>query len=549
MSPKAEPRMKKRRCTRSEGSPMPGSGGVPVLFASAAASSSPFTYTSLSALESMAPTTPPKSESDVAAMVLEQQPGVHDNKCEGEDQVDKQTLADENTCQGKKAGVQAAIDKTATEQVGVECNKVVNARYGANVASRFGAQFSLELGAWIEDTVGAITEDNNVALLEAQSGCKVEEMQENQIADFMGKVGKESWKQSGKESMKSLTANETKELDRLQRAVDAGSFETKSYIGNKLRDFLKLDATEAAKYKKMNRVEAASFRASWAASELQVFRETRRATTSWRRVDTTRGHYYNFARLVKLFGGWHSKEAISGAIKTAQKCLCMGPPWIFVHPQSELVTYLLLEYSFQEDFEKSWQKFQDERSDGKLEPRTKNVAVVANDKYQEEHGAIEGKTKAPVMTTNAKIEVKKAKEASPASGKGRANDSKSSCGDSEQTAATLWKEAGKLKTRFQAASCAYMELRQKIRAGGAWSWAVGVNSDRLTAAMQAVKERFTDFHAEFVMTSDVSRFRKQFANAKCETELAAFLALSGWINSLCKVVSSLQRAHAEIQRA
>ena len=72
----------------------------------------------------------------------------------------------------------------------------------------------------------------------------------------------------------------------------------------------------------------------------------------------------NFARLVNFWGGWKAEEAIKGSVAAAQKCLCMGPPWLHVHPQAGFVEFLILDFGFTEDFRQAWEQFRTDYSAG-----------------------------------------------------------------------------------------------------------------------------------------------------------------------------------------
>ena len=45
----------------------------------------------------------------------------------------------------------------------------------------------------------------------------------------------------------------------------------------------------------------------------------------------------------------------------------MGYPWVKRHPQSNLVSFLILEMGFDEMFEQSWSHYREEYTQGKIE--------------------------------------------------------------------------------------------------------------------------------------------------------------------------------------
>ena len=76
--------------------------------------------------------------------------------------------------------------------------------------------------------------------------------------------------------------------------------------------------------------------------------------TSWRRVDTTTAVYRPFGKIVQDLGGWGDALAIAGATKGCSKCLILGPPWWRIHPQTEMLEFIILEGSWEETFSKKW---------------------------------------------------------------------------------------------------------------------------------------------------------------------------------------------------
>ena len=156
-----------------------------------------------------------------------------------------------------------------------------------------------------------------------------------------------------------LSANEKKQNNLLDKAVDEGSFCTKSGLGNRFRADHKKGTPEGDAYALLSRGEAATFRLQWAQGELQKLDEKRQHSQSWKRVDRTKGRYRPFGRLVIDFGGWGDKAAVQGAATAASKCMMMGAPWVHRHPQTNLLEYLVLEIEWEEEFSQAWGTFND----------------------------------------------------------------------------------------------------------------------------------------------------------------------------------------------
>ena len=86
-------------------------------------------------------------------------------------------------------------------------------------------------------------------------------------------------------------------------------------------------------------------------SPLQVFKKQR---TGWCRKDVTTAKYRPFGRLVVDLGGWNDPLAIQGATTGCSKALILGKPWYRIHPQTEMLEFIILEDGWQEEFMRCW---------------------------------------------------------------------------------------------------------------------------------------------------------------------------------------------------
>jgi hypothetical protein len=430
----------------------------------------------------------------------------------------------------RKELVQDPPDLPDEPRCGLWANDQLHHRQPDTVVSNGGSRFDLNLGAWIQHTADAVANDKGLAAFEKDIGKKLTEDTVVEAMEMMVKIASEHKKIGHVMDEANLTPVERKEYARLQAAAKAGSFDTQSYLGNQFRKFLKSHPEKDEQYKCQNRAEAAEFRASWLKDSLEKWKEQRRETNSWSRVDTTQGHYMNFARLVKFWGGWKADEAIKGSVAAAQKCLCMGPPWLHVHPQAGFVEFLILDFGFTENFKQAWEQFRTEYSAGD------NVAAK-----QLEDPAAE------VPEKNAKKNKgESAAEAEPKEKKQRGSKTEEKPAQKDKVTkstliiekldnAGLWREANKLKSKFQQASSAFMEVSDKIAHDPAWDWHQGKNEARLTEAHTAIKNVLTDFHKRYMMSADVGSMKKSYSTATCEIELRSFLRTADLVDNLALV--------------
>ena len=413
------------------------------------------------------------------------------------------------------------------------------------VLTSSGAQFDLTLNRWISTTAESIDDGLGLATFEKDFGKPINEKTVADAMKFMVQIAAEHKKVGHLMDEATLSPVERKEYARLKTAAEAGSFKTKSYLGNQFRAFLKSHPEKQEMYQCQKRSAAAEFRASWVADNLEQWTEQRREVASWCRVDHTLGKYMNFARIVKLWGGWKSDEAVKGAVTAAQKCLCMGPPWLHVHPQAGFVEFLILDFGFDEKFSQAWEHFRTDYSTGdNAEPPPAIVAPpVPNetkDATKKKGGGAAGAEEKTLKKARTGGETK-AEKAPP-----KDKTPKSTIVISKLDNARLWREANKLKTKLQQASSAWMEVADKIANDPDWAEFQGKSYERLKASHTAVKNTLTDFHKAFMMCADVALMKKNYSTATCEIELASFLKTADLVDVLADSAARICKAERDL---
>jgi hypothetical protein len=328
-------------------------------------------------------------------------------------------------------------------------------------------------------------------------------------------------------------------------------------LGNKFRDAFKKGSEQGTEYHKLKRTEAAAFRLQWCKKELKVMTEKYVHKRAWTRVDRTRGTYKPFGRMVIDWGGWTWPEAISGSVTAAHKCLAMGAPWIQKHPQSDIVEFLILENSYQEDFVNSWAEFKETVTNkgtgtidkGTTDPDKKDAGsgkIEDDDKNPDktELGKKNGGEKIPEKTDPGKKNGGKKIPEKPSPAKQDDDDRK--------RMADLVKEAMKIKGKFQAASSSYVQLHQTITSEPAWDWVK--NSPRMTELDKLkgdVQAMLNPWHREFVTNNDASAMaavKKKYSNDRITVELQSFVRISNQVEQLATMTARIYTSFAELNK-
>jgi hypothetical protein len=215
-----------------------------------------------------------------------------------------------------------------------------------------------------------------------------------------------------------------------------------------------------------------------------------------------------------------------------------------------MICFLILDFSFSEEFAQSWQHFREEYSKG----------LTGYGGASPSKGTGKLQDKGTGGDDVGKKDGKKGEESTPRKDGGRDPKPKPEPKPAKLPAAkvapqgmdinTLWREGQKLKSKFQEASCTFVELNEKILSEPSWAWASGTSHGQLVAAQKAVKDKFSEWHKEFVMSPNINTFKKAYPTARAQTELVSFLTLlEEPISKLIGFCNSLQRAHAEMAKS
>ena len=180
----------------------------------------------------------------------------------------------------------------------------------------------------------------------------LETLQENLTSALQGELEAQGTTQDGEHEWVpriDLTAHESARYQALKNVLETGQWDSRSSLANRMR----------AKYpnikmKSLTPDEARKWQVKFCTEEMQELTVVKTQETSWRRVDTTTAVYRPFGRIVQKLGGWGDALAIAGATKGCSKCLILGPPWWRIHPQTEMLEFIILVGSWEETFSKKW---------------------------------------------------------------------------------------------------------------------------------------------------------------------------------------------------
>ena len=144
-----------------------------------------------------------------------------------------------------------------------------------------------------------------------------------------------------------------------ERALREGNVKADNSLG---KEFSRAHAAGTAagdQYRGCVGIEAKKkFRLQWAEARYKETVLTRTQTTSFTRVDSTRGVYRSFARIVVEEGG--DAAARKAALLLCSRAARLGGDWVRYNALTSRYDYLYLEHQWQEDFTKAWSLYQRE---------------------------------------------------------------------------------------------------------------------------------------------------------------------------------------------
>jgi len=434
---------------------------------------------------------------------------------------------DEGREKAAAAAAAASEDPVNTQFPDRQPNSWSGQDSGRALVTASGVQFDLKVNQWVSDTIDAVQNDRSEELLTSQLGMPITEGNEDEVKKLFYHVAVQNQQHQADAALSHIEKQEQKRL----KDGSINGFEARGYLGNVFRTFLNKSPEELEKYRNCaTRVSQAAFRSEWAKGQLLEFEKKRVHRQAWSRVDTTQGEYKNFAKLVVDLGGWKSKEALAGAINCAQKCLCLGAPWIQVHPQTKLVEFLHLKFTFAEQFSQCWETFRSEWTS-------------SNSKITGHGGSAKAKAKAKGKATAQQDKAMPETE-TKAAAKAKAKKAPTKIEDLDTVG--LWRESKALKAKYDEATSGFKQVCDSIQDDEKWAWAKGPQADKMKEAHHDLQSRLTDFHRQYLLKGQV---KKQHTTAKCETELVQFLHLGKYIDRLTAVTDSVVRAHSELVRS
>ena len=348
--------------------------------------------------------------------------------------------------------------------------------------------------------------------------------------------------------------------------VEQGGFNTKGTMGNKFRDWLAANPSEAGKYKAFKRGEAQQYRLDWTKKELSKVEEQRSHLQSWKRIDKTKGVYKSMGALIVDMGGWKCREALEGTATLAAKCNMMGPPWVIQHPQTNITEYLHLRFEWCEEFSEQWDIFRNfvkpdaEAGAAKTLPEGHAQAQALGQGLASANAAQGGQALAATGAAGTHAQSSKGgTKPAAAKGKGRATQPAAAEGadsdsqplvapngkkprsNAEKQFSTSLREANVLKLDFHKACSDYIAIVAEIEQDQKLKWissSPGFGS--LQAASKVVRAHVSAYGKQFIQMEwkDLRLLHKQ---EKHTVEMCNFLSMKSNVADLLAKIKMMRQ--------
>ena len=342
-----------------------------------------------------------------------------------------------------------------------------------------------------------------------------------------------------------LTKNDDKTIKALQEAIEKGNVDMKSSLGNKFYQELSKDDAAKAQYAGMKRDEAKQYRLKWANEAMQSYEARREVVTSWGRTTTHKYKYRTLGRLICDLGGWGDASAVKGACTAACKCLALGAPYVAKHPQTEMLEFVVVEMSWQEEFQQKWTELKTRMGalgdnsaaaseQTPIEKEAKPLQQQKKRKSEEQHEKDEKVSKDDGDQSMEKEE-KKGKKPKP-------ND------DDPKTPkehSINLKKSLKLKQELTSASHKAHQLIATIDTDPKWQWARSEKKLQLVQANDDMKESLTPWLQQFVLSEKWLELKKTTTQQQINEEFKIMVDMVGpKIEKVHKVVFGLLQAQS-----
>lgn len=336
--------------------------------------------------------------------------------------------------------------------------------------------------------------------------------------------------------------------------MERGFLEARSRLDSKFRRIHTADTEEGKKYRALKGTAAKrDFKLNWVKLDLQACKQkqvkSQRKTLS--QADTVRGTMVTFGGLVERYGGWSWAPAVTGAKRTAAKCVKLGGKWSAVDDFSELMLFRLVEKSDTEEFTRSWEEL-------KKETVTTRKDIEAND------------TPAPAAPPPAQLppeepqdgQRKRPREDDPQpdpsanknAGKPNGRDGKRTKDKGNKnpddkpvdpTAAAfkdLMNEAQRFKGVYMKAVYAADLLVAQIRTADTHVWARGSELTELEGFLKAARDGISEVLTEFLVL-DAQGMKDNYDQATLSDELKTFLLRKTSVDRLELKMKQIKAMH------
>lgn len=335
--------------------------------------------------------------------------------------------------------------------------------------------------------------------------------------------------------------NLTKEEKDFKTAIDSNQIDPRSGVGQRVMNSIKSDEKKFAEYRTLDRKGAAEYRMNFAKVKLANLKEARVVGQKWKRIDTTRGRYLPFSKMVREEG--NDEDALLGCVKVVQKCMAMGHPWVHRHPQTERLEYLLLNFEWAEDFEQSWSTWKTHWQENISDKEGNNVQ---KDSSKEAKKAI-GDKAFKHGGNDCDNKDKKGKAFAKPTAKGRSDDLTSP--NKEDMNVQQWMvAANKLKAKLSRAMAGSSQLIDQIITVPSWSWADNApNRGELERRLQDLKNAMTPFSSNYLVL-DSKDMKRKTDQASWHHELKTFVALEPKVDALASWSARLTTMHQSTPR-
>jgi hypothetical protein len=315
---------------------------------------------------------------------------------------------------------------------------------------------------------------------------------------------------------------------------------------------------------KIGRDAASRYRLEYLQGDIKTAEAKKIEITSWSTEDIQNMKYRTIGRIFEDLGGRTDPSVLEGLMAGIAMCTAMGHPWVHKHPQTGLIEFVIVEFSWAERFKRSWDSYKKENLGDKAIADVSASPSPSGSAIEERKDDKKDKKDDKKDKKDNKKDEKDDKKGKKDDKKGKddtieKDDKKDKRAVKKRRGAESYiddykealKEAKAVKTLFTQVKGSAVDLHNLIKQDPAYTRFKGVTEDELIAKIETVASAMTGKLQDFVLRQEAVLKKTGFYDDDESTLVTLFnrlIALKPAIVSLESLCAAIQQSQHDLER-